>query len=111
MRFFNVSVWALRTHSVTPPIYRAERPAGEPALTGEFVPTMVPLGRLLIILGVVLIIMGIILSYSGFFSFLRLGRLPGDIAVKRNNFSFYFPLTTSILLSLVITLLLYLIKK
>ncbi len=72
---------------------------------------MVPLGRLLIVVGVVLVVLGIIISYSGFFSFLRLGRLPGDISVKRDNFSFYFPLTTSILLSLVITLVLYLIKK
>ncbi len=72
---------------------------------------MVPLGRVLIILGVVLIVLGVILSYSHFFSFLRLGRLPGDFALRRKNISFYFPLTTSILLSLVITLLLYLIKR
>ncbi len=72
---------------------------------------MVPLGRLLIVVGVVFVVLGIVISYSGFFSFLRLGRLPGDISVKRDNFSLYFPLTTSILLSLVITLVLYLIKK
>ena len=39
-------------------------------------------GRLLITLGIVFIILGILLSYTNFFSFLRLGRLPGDIAIK-----------------------------
>ncbi len=69
------------------------------------------LGRLLITLGIVFIILGILLSYTNFFPFLRLGRLPGDIAIKRENFSFYFPITTCILLSLVVTLVLYLLKK
>ena len=69
------------------------------------------LGRLLITLGIVFIILGILLSYTSFFSFLRLGRLPGDIIVKRGNFSFYFPITTCVLLSLLITLALYLLKK
>jgi hypothetical protein len=39
------------------------------------------------------------------------GRLPGDISVKRNGFSFYFPLTTSILISVVLSLLVYLLSK
>jgi uncharacterized membrane protein len=72
---------------------------------------MIPIGRLLIIVGVVLIILGIIVSYSGFFSFLKLGRLPGDIAIKRESFSFYFPITTCILLSLILTLVVYLFRK
>jgi len=72
---------------------------------------MASLGRLLIVLGVVFILLGIVLSYSNIFSFLRFGRLPGDIVVKRENFSFYFPITTSILLSLVITLILFLLRK
>jgi hypothetical protein len=72
---------------------------------------MASFGRLLIVLGVVFILLGIVLSYSNIFSFLKLGRLPGDIVVKRENFSFYFPITTSILLSLVITLILYLFRK
>jgi len=72
---------------------------------------MIPIGRLLIIVGVVLIILGIILSYSSFFSFLKLGRLPGDITIKRENFSFYFPITTCILLSLILTLVAYLFRK
>lgn len=72
---------------------------------------MSPMGRLLIVVGVVLIILGIILSYSNFFSFLKLGRLPGDIAINRHGFRFYFPFTTCILLSLVLTLVLYFFKR
>lgn len=72
---------------------------------------MVPLGRLLIILGVLLVVVGVILNFSGYFSFLRLGRLPGDINIKKGNFSFYFPLTTCILLSLLLTLILHLLRK
>lgn len=72
---------------------------------------MAPLGRMLIALGILLIVVGLILNYSGFFSFLRLGRLPGDISIKRGNFSFYFPLTTCILLSLLLTLIISLFRK
>lgn len=72
---------------------------------------MVPLGRLLIILGIVLLVLGLLLTYSHFFSFLNLGHLPGDIRIKRGNFSFYFPLTTCVILSILFTLILYLIRK
>ena len=72
---------------------------------------MIPMGRLLIVVGIVLIVLGLLLSYSNVFSFLKLGRLPGDIAIKRDNFRFYFPITTSILLSLILTLVVYLLKK
>ena len=72
---------------------------------------MQDLGRILIIVGAVLIVVGVLLHYTGLFSFLRLGRLPGDIAIKRDNFRFYFPLMTSLILSLVLTLVLYLLRK
>ncbi len=72
---------------------------------------MAPLGRFFIILGLVLLVLGAILSFSDFFTFLRLGRLPGDIHIKRENFSFYFPITTCILLSVLLTLILYLFRK
>ena len=72
---------------------------------------MAPLGRFLILLGFMLIILGLILTYSDFFSFLRLGRLPGDIHIKRDNFSFYFPITSCILLSVIFTLILYLFRR
>ncbi len=72
---------------------------------------MVSLGRFLIVIGIALVVVGLILSYSGFFSWLKLGRLPGDILVKRENFQFYFPITTCILLSLILMLVVYLIKR
>lgn len=70
-----------------------------------------PLGRLLVIAGVVLIVIGLIVSFHSFFSFLRLGRLPGDLSIKRENFSFYFPITTCVLLSIILSLILYLFRK
>jgi len=72
---------------------------------------MIPLGRLLIIAGIILFVAGLILNYSHFFSFLNLGRLPGDIRIKRENFSFYFPLTTCIVLSILLTLVLFIFRK
>jgi hypothetical protein len=61
-------------------------------------------GRLLIVLGVVAVIVGAALLYLPRIPWL--GRLPGDIVVQREGFTFYFPLATSIVVSLVLTLLL-----
>jgi hypothetical protein len=61
------------------------------------------LARMLIVFGVVLALLGGLLLLGGKIPFL--GRLPGDIIIRRENWSFYFPLTTSILLSLLLTLL------
>jgi len=61
------------------------------------------MGKLLIVMGVILIVVGGLFLLAPKLPFL--GRLPGDIAVRRGNWSFYFPLTTSILLSLLLTLL------
>ena len=72
---------------------------------------MPPLGRFFIILGLLLVVLGLIVTYSDLSSFLRLGRLPGDIHIKRGNFNFYFPVTTCILLSIILTLMLYLFRK
>lgn len=72
---------------------------------------MAQVGRFFIILGLVFVVLGVILSYSDSLSFLRLGRLPGDISIKRENFSFYFPLATCLLISLVLTLIFYFFKK
>ena len=69
------------------------------------------LGRLLIIAGIVLLVSGLLLNYTHFFSFMNLGRLPGDIRVKRGDFSFYFPLTTCILLSILLSLIVYIFRK
>ncbi len=59
------------------------------------------MGKALVILGLVIAAIGAVMMLG-----LPLGRLPGDIAVRRGNFSFYFPLTTSIVVSIVLTLLL-----
>jgi hypothetical protein len=64
------------------------------------------LGKLLIFFGVFLVILGAAFILAGKIPWL--GRLPEDIYIQRRNFTFYFPLTTSILLSVVLSLLLYL---
>ena len=69
------------------------------------------LGRLLIILGIIFIVAGVLLHYTQLFSLLHLGRLPGDIRIKRENFSFYFPIATCVVLSLLLTLILYIFRK
>jgi hypothetical protein len=69
------------------------------------------LGKLLIIAGLLLVAAGLLLHYSHFLSILGLGRLPGDIRVRRSNFSFYFPLTTCIILSILLSLILYIFRK
>jgi hypothetical protein len=74
---------------------------------------MADVGRMLVLLGVVLIVVGGILWLGGAVGAKVpfLGRLPGDIHVERGNWSFYFPLTTSILLSIVLTLILALLSR
>lgn len=66
------------------------------------------LGRLLIGAGALLVVLGLVLLAAERFPGLRLGRLPGDIAVERGNFRFYFPLATSVLASLVLSALFWL---
>jgi hypothetical protein len=63
-------------------------------------------GRLLIILGLVIVGVGLLVSLG-----LPIGRLPGDFTYRRGNFSFYFPLTTSILASILLTLLLMFLSR
>lgn len=67
------------------------------------------MGRPLIIMGLILVAAGLVLSFAPRIPWL--GRLPGDIAIKREHFSFYFPLATSILISAVASLILWLIRK
>ena len=70
---------------------------------------MAALAKMIIILGIVLIVIGVVLLLAQKLPFL--GRLPGDIMIKKENFTFYFPLATSILVSIIISLILYLIGK
>jgi len=71
---------------------------------------MSALGKLLMVLGGVLVLLGLVLTLLGRTN-LPLGRLPGDILYRGKNTTFYFPLATSILLSVVLSLLLYVISK
>ncbi len=66
---------------------------------------------MLLALGAVLALLGVLLLVADRFPGLRIGRLPGDISVQRDRWSFYFPLGTSILVSLVLTLLLWLFGR
>lgn len=66
------------------------------------------LGRMLILLGGILLLLGFALTAFGG---LGIGRLPGDLVYRRGNFTFYFPLMTSILLSIALSLLLWLFRR
>ena len=66
------------------------------------------LGRMLILLGGMLLLAGIALTAFGG---LGIGRLPGDLVYRRGNITFYFPLMTSILLSIALSLLLWLFRR
>ena len=64
--------------------------------------------KLLIILGIALLAIGLLWPWLGK---LGLGRLPGDIVVRRDDFTFYFPITTSILVSVVLSVLIWLFRR
>ena len=66
----------------------------------------VPMAKLLIVAGLVLVGLGVALLAG-----LPLGRLPGDVTVQRGSFTFYFPLATCIVVSLVFTLLFTLLRR
>ena len=68
------------------------------------------LGKIIIIAGIILVIAGLIIYFAGN----RLdwiGRLPGDIRVEKENVKFYFPITTMVLASIILSILLWLIRK
>jgi hypothetical protein len=64
------------------------------------------MGRLLVTIGIVLVVAGLLISLG-----LPIGRLPGDFTFRRGNFSFYFPLATSILASIVLTLIMMFLSR
>ena len=68
------------------------------------------LGKFLVILGVLLVVAGLLLMAGAKFSFLGLGRLPGDITYKGKNVQVYFPIVTCLVLSVVLTLVFWLIS-
>jgi len=69
------------------------------------------LGKLLVLFGALIIALGLILIAVERWPRLRIGRLPGDFYVDRGNWRFYFPLATSILLSVILTLILWLFRR
>ena len=68
-------------------------------------------GRTLLVMGAVLAVIGLGLLLAERFPWLRIGRLPGDLRGERGNFRFYFPIATSILVSVVLTLALWLLGR
>jgi hypothetical protein len=70
----------------------------------------VGLGRTLIVVGAVMVALGLLLTFGGRLP-LRIGRLPGDILIKGKHYVFYFPLATGLLLSLLLSLVLWLVNR
>lgn len=67
------------------------------------------LGKFLILLGLLCVGIGLFLSFGG--TLKLLGRLPGDIRIERENFSFFFPLATCLLISLLLSLIFWLFRR
>ena len=70
---------------------------------------MIDIAKILIMMGALLVMVGI-----GFYFFDKIpgvGKLPGDIFIKKENFTFYFPITTSIFISIILSLILYLLSR
>lgn len=68
------------------------------------------MGRALIILGILLVAIGLTVSYGPRMPF-RIGRLPGDIYIHKNNTTFYFPIVTCILVSVVLSLVMWIFNR
>ncbi len=67
------------------------------------------LGKVLVLVGVLLVVLGVIFSLGAKIPWL--GQLPGDITFRRGNLAFYFPLATCLLISVILTLVLYFFKR
>ncbi|MGC2064552.1 MAG: DUF2905 domain-containing protein [Thermodesulfovibrionales bacterium] len=70
---------------------------------------MPALGKMLIVVGIIFVIMGIAFLFGDKIPFL--GRLPGDISIQKERFSFYFPITTCIIISIVLSILFAIFRK
>lgn len=69
------------------------------------------MGKVLIVVGLLVAALGMLLVLGGKVPWLRLGRLPGDVAVERGSFRLYLPIATSILLSAAVSLVLWLLSR
>lgn len=70
---------------------------------------MAPIGRFLIVCGLVLVGAGLVLTLSDRIPWL--GRLPGDISIRRDHFTFHFPLATCILVSIILSVVLWIFRR
>ncbi len=68
-------------------------------------------GKLLIGIGVFLIVVGLFFTFIPHITKIPFGRLPGDIVIKKGNFTFYFPLASSIILSIILTVIFYFLSR
>ena len=66
-------------------------------------------GKLFVVLGIIFIVMGLAFMFGDKIPYV--GRLPGDIFIRKERFSFYFPITTSIIISIILTILFSIFKK
>ncbi|GAC1436342.1 MAG: DUF2905 domain-containing protein [Thermoanaerobaculia bacterium] len=69
---------------------------------------MKDIGRILVMVGIAIAVLGVVMTFAGR---TPLDRLPGDLVYKRDHFTFYFPLMTSLLLSVILTLILWLFRR
>jgi hypothetical protein len=76
----------------------------------DYTLVMGDLGRMLLMLGGLILVLGLVLIFAGKIN-LPIGRLPGDFIVRGKNSTFYFPLMTSIVLSILLSLVLYVVSR
>jgi len=69
------------------------------------------IAKFLIFTGLILTFLGVFLFFVSNFKIPFIGKLPGDILIEKKNFTFYFPITTSILISIILTVILYILSK
>ena len=67
------------------------------------------LGKALIVAGILLVAIGLLLTFGGKLNFI--GKLPGDLRIERENFSFFFPLGTCLLISLLLSLIIWIFRR
>lgn len=67
------------------------------------------MGKFLIITGIILVVVGLLMQFPNRIPLL--GKLPGDIRIERENFSFYFPIMTCIVLSIIISVIMYFVNR
>ncbi len=70
---------------------------------------MTSMGKMLIVVGIILIVLGLAYTYGPKIPWL--GKLPGDISIKKDNFAFYFPIATSIIISIILSIIFSIFRK